>query len=166
MDHSNICSADLDQLHMVIQQKIFGKEDALKSVTMKFIEKYKKTNILEQDKKQYVDIFRLLDRFSSRLQELMEKCKSQDQIEQIQSIQRKLATMSFIRFLEVLHSTIDQKANEIVNQQNKQSQGWQINNKQNKNLFQFYDDQFWKLYGLLSLNQYQNIDIKEITQTT
>ncbi|CAD8110663.1 unnamed protein product [Paramecium primaurelia] len=146
MDHSNMFSSDLDLLHIGIQQKIFGKEDTLKSLTIKFIEKYKKTNILELDKK-------LLDRFYLRLSELMEKCKNQDQIDYLITIQKKFTTMSFIRFLEVLYSTIDQKTNEIVNQQNKQSQGWQINNKLNKNLFQFYEDQFWKLYGLLSLNQ-------------
>ncbi|CAD8122355.1 unnamed protein product [Paramecium sonneborni] len=146
MDHFNISSADLDQLYFGIKQKLIGKEDTLKYLTLKLIEKQKRTNYQEVDKK-------LLDKFSNRLLELVEKCKSQDQLDNLITIQKKLNTMSFIRFLEMLNTTIDFKTNELVNQQNKQTQGWQTNNKQNKNLFQFYEDQFWKLYGLLSLNE-------------
>ncbi|CAK61628.1 unnamed protein product (macronuclear) [Paramecium tetraurelia] len=153
MNQSELSSDDLDQLFKGIQSKLEGKEDIMDSLIPKFQEKYKFFQIQESSKK-------LLGRFQLRLSELMEKCKNQNQFNYLVGIQQKLLTFNIIQILDQINNSgIENKAKDIV-QQFRQPTNWQQNNKINKSLFQFYEDQFWRLYGILLLNEYLYIDFK------
>ncbi|CAD8202229.1 unnamed protein product [Paramecium octaurelia] len=150
MNQSELSSDDLDQLFKGIQSKLEGKEDIMDSLIPKFQEKYKFFQIQESSKK-------LLGRFQLRLSELMEKCKNQNQFNYLVGIQQKLLTFNIIQILDQINNSgIENKAKDIV-PQFKQPTNWQQNNKINKSLFQFYEDQFWRLYGILLLNE-ENIE--------
>ncbi|CAD8121674.1 unnamed protein product [Paramecium sonneborni] len=145
-----LSSDDLDQLFKGICFKLEGKEDYLVELIPKFQEKYKTFQLQESNKK-------LLGRFQLRLSELMEKCKNQNQFDYLAAIQQKLVTFNFIQILNQIHNSgIENKVKQLVSQI-KQPTDWQIYSKINKSLFQFYEDPFWKLYGILQLNQ-ENID--------
>ncbi|CAD8122637.1 unnamed protein product [Paramecium sonneborni] len=141
---------DLDQLFKGIQSKLEGNDNYLNSMIPKFQEKYKTFQLQESNKK-------LLGRFQLRLSELMEKYKNQNQFNYLVAIQQKLITFDFIQILDQIHNqATENKVKDIV-PQFKQPTNWQLNSKINQSLFQFYEDQFWRLYGILLLNE-ENIE--------
>ncbi|CAD8105619.1 unnamed protein product [Paramecium primaurelia] len=150
MNYNELNSDDIDQLFKGIQSKLEGKEDLLNSLIPKFQEKYKFFQIQESNKK-------LLGRFQLRLSELMEKCKNQNQFNYLDAIQQKLITFNFIKILDQIHNTGNENKIKDIVPQFKQQTNWQQYNKINKSLFEFYEVQFWKLYGILLLNE-ENIE--------
>ncbi|CAD8200772.1 unnamed protein product [Paramecium pentaurelia] len=150
MNQHELSSDDLDLLFKGIQSKLEGKEEIINTLIPKFQEKYKFFQMSESSKK-------LLGRFQLRLSELMEKCKNQNQFNYLVAIQQKLITFNIIQILDQINNSgIENKAKDIV-PLFRQPTNWQQNNKINKSLFEFYEDHFWRLYGILLLNE-ENIE--------
>ncbi|CAD8096530.1 unnamed protein product [Paramecium sonneborni] len=144
---------DIDTIFRAIKNNIEQKKDDLDSTLPLLIAKYKHYQLQDNDKK-------LIHRFHTRVSELFEKCKNQNSIDYILSIRDILnydcSDFNFI--LKKIHKKFELVMQENIEESNqtfvkKPIPSWQFNIQDNKCLFQFYDQDFWKLYDIMQLQK-------------
>ncbi|CAK70514.1 unnamed protein product (macronuclear) [Paramecium tetraurelia] len=144
---------DLDVIFRGIQLFIDQKENDLETTIPQLVDKYKYYQLQDHDKK-------LFHRFQIRVSELIEKCKNQSAINYVLSI-RDILNYKAQNFAVILNKVLKRCEMQATqqNEDNPQIQmkrsvpSWQLNSQQNRTLFQFYDNDFWKLYDIMLLNK-------------
>ncbi|CAD8180815.1 unnamed protein product [Paramecium pentaurelia] len=156
---------DLNTIFRGIQQEIEQKENDLETTIPYLLSKYKYYKLQDHDKK-------LIRRFLIRVSQLFEKCKTQNAIDYIQSISDILNCDG--QNLHYILNKIQKRSEDLIQLPSeytnsyyvkKSIPNWQLNIQDNQRIYQFYDQDFWKLYDIMLLQKQYCLNLITLHQS-